>query len=417
MPKPTQDNNSNKKSTDAPYLTCFGCSCMGCSIPVAIVAFIIGLVVAIALGGFGTNSAYGSTPGSMCGADAQLVFPTQCSDSAMAEAINRYIKEAAPTSSYMQGKGEDIVRITKSIGINPFLTVAQAGHENQFGTNPRPKPGVNSTGCNNPFGIKGRGTAGVDGPATDGTGGHYAAYTTVEDGLGAHARLIQNYLTGNHPLLNGRPLHSLAQIITLYRSGRVITDDSQADAASRSYAEDVAKRMATMFSYAGCQPETAACENLGGGVPLYSQQDPRWSSIPLHNGTSTMGESGCAISSAAMVIASYGEDITPADLAPMCNNGIDFDAVARQYNLPGANTINNADTQTIISYLNKQNPVIVRVTGLPYTSAQHYLVVTGYDAATDTFQINDSGPRKITQTPRSELEGHMHEIIIIQKPT
>lgn len=49
-------------------------------------------------------------------------------------------------------------------------------------------------------------------------------------------------------------------------------------------------------------------------VPPFQQNDPRWGMQLLGNTIDTLGQSGCAISSAAMVLAAYGVDTDPQRL-------------------------------------------------------------------------------------------------------
>lgn len=49
-------------------------------------------------------------------------------------------------------------------------------------------------------------------------------------------------------------------------------------------------------------------------VPQFFQADPRWADDPLGPTPATMGAEGCAVSSAAMVLASYGVDVDPGRL-------------------------------------------------------------------------------------------------------
>lgn len=49
-------------------------------------------------------------------------------------------------------------------------------------------------------------------------------------------------------------------------------------------------------------------------VPQFFQGDPRWAGDPLGPTPATMGAEGCAVASAAMVLASYGVDVDPGRL-------------------------------------------------------------------------------------------------------
>jgi len=49
-------------------------------------------------------------------------------------------------------------------------------------------------------------------------------------------------------------------------------------------------------------------------VPVFTQDDPRWTFTLLGPTFDTMGQAGCAVTSAAMVLASYGVDTDPQRL-------------------------------------------------------------------------------------------------------
>lgn len=49
-------------------------------------------------------------------------------------------------------------------------------------------------------------------------------------------------------------------------------------------------------------------------VPHFAQNDPRWTQDNLGSTPGTLGQEGCAVASAAMVLASYGADLDPGRL-------------------------------------------------------------------------------------------------------
>ncbi len=49
-------------------------------------------------------------------------------------------------------------------------------------------------------------------------------------------------------------------------------------------------------------------------VPIFAQDDPRWSAVRLGPSTDTLGDEGCAVASAAMVAAFYGIKTDPQEL-------------------------------------------------------------------------------------------------------
>lgn len=54
-------------------------------------------------------------------------------------------------------------------------------------------------------------------------------------------------------------------------------------------------------------------------VPQFFQGDPRWAADPLGTTPATLGAEGCAVSSAAMVLSSYGADVDPGRLNAFVN--------------------------------------------------------------------------------------------------
>ena len=49
-------------------------------------------------------------------------------------------------------------------------------------------------------------------------------------------------------------------------------------------------------------------------LPVFAQDDPRWSDVRLGPSTDTLGDEGCAVTSAAMVVAFYGIKTDPRRL-------------------------------------------------------------------------------------------------------
>ena len=122
-------------------------------------------------------------------------------------------------------------------------------------------------------------------------------------------------------------------------------------------------------------------------VPVFTQNDPRWTFQLLGPTFETLGQSGCAVTSAAMVLAAYGVDTDPdrlnqylathagyteqgwlywekaAEIAP-------YDQVEKAYeDLPSYALID----ENLLS----GNPVIIRLT-LP-NGRTHFVVVVGKD--------------------------------------
>lgn len=119
-------------------------------------------------------------------------------------------------------------------------------------------------------------------------------------------------------------------------------------------------------------------------VPAFRQADPRWHNDPLGDTKDTLGQTGCAVTSAAMVLKSYGVDTDPQRLNVYLtghqgyegNGYIIWEKAAEL----GNGNIEKA-YEDLPSYwridrqLMKGNPVIVRI-HLP-GGGMHFVVIAG----------------------------------------
>jgi hypothetical protein len=121
-------------------------------------------------------------------------------------------------------------------------------------------------------------------------------------------------------------------------------------------------------------------------VPHFLQGDARWRNEPLANGPTTLAQEGCAVSSAAMVLASYGIDTDPGRLnrALIENEGFEGTSWIR-WEKAAEVTGNVAEKayEDLPSYelidlnLQHRNPVIARVRSKGGTT--HFVVIAGKD--------------------------------------
>jgi hypothetical protein len=120
-------------------------------------------------------------------------------------------------------------------------------------------------------------------------------------------------------------------------------------------------------------------------VPVFTQNDPRWTLQLLGPTFETLGQSGCAVTSAAMVLSAYGVDTDPGRLNDYLSThagyteqgwlywekaaeAAPYDQVEKAYeDLPSYALIDEN--------LQKGNPVIVRLT-LP-NGRTHFVVIVG----------------------------------------
>jgi Peptidase_C39 like family len=121
-------------------------------------------------------------------------------------------------------------------------------------------------------------------------------------------------------------------------------------------------------------------------VQRFAQNDPRWGDDILGPAESTMGEEGCAVSSAAMVLAYYGQDIDPGRLNAFLSESDGYTPQGWLYwekaaaFHPGLARRAYEDLPSyylIDSNLERGNPVIVRIH--LDNGVTHFVVIVGKD--------------------------------------
>jgi hypothetical protein len=138
------------------------------------------------------------------------------------------------------------------------------------------------------------------------------------------------------------------------------------------------------------------------GVPSFAQADPRWGADRLASTQNTLGAEGCAVTSAAMVLAGYGMDLDPGRLnAFLIENqgyterGWIYWEVAALYE---RGKVRHA-YEALPSYrlmdwnLLKGNPVIVRVR--PPGRGTHFVLVVGKHGFDYIAQDPGAGGRQV----------------------
>ncbi len=121
-------------------------------------------------------------------------------------------------------------------------------------------------------------------------------------------------------------------------------------------------------------------------VPLFRQSDERWRKDKLGNTTASLGAEGCAVASAAMVLASYGIDTDPGRLNKLVTdaNGyegqgwLDWDKAAEVTGGMARKVYEDDPSYKLIDEnLGRGNPVIVRLRTEGGTT--HFVVIAGKD--------------------------------------
>jgi hypothetical protein len=133
-------------------------------------------------------------------------------------------------------------------------------------------------------------------------------------------------------------------------------------------------------------------------VPHFAQADQRWGQSRLAGGSTTLGAEGCAVASAAMVLASYGAEVDPGTLNQFLRGNGGFTRQgwlywekAAEFPDASAEHIYEADASHFLIDWNllRGNPVIVR---LRYPNGiTHFVVIVGKQGY--EYLIRDPGGR------------------------
>lgn len=140
----------------------------------------------------------------------------------------------------------------------------------------------------------------------------------------------------------------------------------------------------------------ATYEGTVNGFPYYCQSDERWSGIRYGGSGGNIGTSGCGPTSAAMILKSYGFDVTPEDTASLfikamggyatTSGGVCFPQLEKSpYNLSVENT---HSIDAVKSALGRGIPVVANPHGpCDFTQGGHYIVLCGING--DEITVND----------------------------
>ena len=123
-----------------------------------------------------------------------------------------------------------------------------------------------------------------------------------------------------------------------------------------------------------------------------------------------LGETGCVITSFAMMAKYYGIQTNPKQLIVDSGaKGQDWPAMQKwivdQINQSGKSfkwsEISSSDTNSIKSHLDSGNPVFIYALHLNGSSTKHAGVIVGFDQATSRMVVNDPifGPEKVSSFP------------------
>jgi len=169
-----------------------------------------------------------------------------------------------------------------------------------------------------------------------------------------------------------------------------------------------------------------------GDFVYYSQNDPRWQNTLYgqNDEGATIGESGCAPTSLAMIVATLvDKSVTPVDTAQAGFDNGSFipgvgsahaplieGAIKRGWNFTQT-TLTNSTIEEVMQFLQDgKGYVYVSGTGpAPFTSAGHIVVIKGADIAAGTLTIADPYRNDGDVYPKSVVDSYRGTTIGITK--
>ena len=192
------------------------------------------------------------------------------------------------------------------------------------------------------------------------------------------------------------------------------TNDEDQLAYSMWQVEKMANQRNSMFNMS-----SDLCDGYSQSCTIYSQSDSRWKNVKLGNSDSTMGSSGCAVTSIAIGISCSGTDIKVANfdagkLIETMNDGACFadggyiywgcSAISKiapnvrlLYNQKGIKSYSNQEKKDIINEYNGNNGfVIVHFVNSAHKRG-HYVVVTSING--DNLIVKDPSGGKVSTIP------------------
>ena len=183
---------------------------------------------------------------------------------------------------------------------------------------------------------------------------------------------------------------TIGSIVSSIFGGQYSSTDSQENqVSSNSYGS----------TFSGTSSGGTVTGDMANNFPYYNQSDPKWGSTP-YGKSGTISSSGCGPTSMAMVLKSYGNNVTPVDTAAWSQqngyrvegNGTAwtfFNAIGKTN---GLTTDQFTSTATAKDYLSRKIPVIGSMRPGDFTKGGHFIVFTGYDGS--NVVVNDPASRE-----------------------
>lgn len=234
------------------------------------------------------------------------------------------------------------------------------------------------------------------------------------DGLNDTLLAVNNFSTSGYPVFGKINLRRQSISVEFADDGRyaqisykpfyrLILTNGELEVSKSAYVTSLAKDGSSAESQVLSDAVYLLLIDRPCEIPYFSQVDERWSGDPMacEYPYNTFGRAGCAITSSAMVVSTYGDFLTPGELntqlgepclIPWGNvyeqhneNGIDGHSIINISQLTDTEVLNLLDAAINID----KTPVILGLSQ-PTTGYTHYvLVVSGQGANGNDYTIHD----------------------------
>lgn len=215
------------------------------------------------------------------------------------------------------------------------------------------------------------------------TGGEVLDYETFQSTVGT------DFNEYNDKTNQGIVRKTFNAISSLFKTSDSKKESSSTGGATVNYQSPMSQALDTSMIYQAPMSQT-----LGGmgGVPYYSQNDPRWKNASYGDRNDTMGTTGCGPTAMAMAASGVtGKNIDPMQMAGYAeqkgyrdNTGTNAKFIDSASSALGisSKSMSKPNTSFVDSELSKGKPIVLLgrdggYGGSAFTKAGHYVVATG----------------------------------------
>ena len=182
------------------------------------------------------------------------------------------------------------------------------------------------------------------------------------------------------------------------------TNSSESDDNQEHQTVDNSVTTSSSTGSAALGTSTGISGSTANNFPYYNQGDSKWGSI-AYGKSGTIKSSGCGPSSMAMVLKSYGVNVTPKETAEWSlNNGYRVEGQGTSWDFfkaigdqNGLQTTQFTDIATAKQNLENNIPVIGSMKPGDFTKGGHFLVFSGINKDGTIVTVNDPGSSARTE--------------------